>query len=190
MSKKGVLFIAVSLIVSTAMSSIRLDLKEIRAENILTGQIQSVSLIDTKNPKNFGTVVIFMSAKCPCSGSHTDIIKELAKKYSDFQFIGIHSNTDEANKITEEYFKKVQFPFAILQDQDAKIADIFKAFKTPHAFLINGKGEVIYQGGVTNSSNASSADKNFLADALADTVAGKPIQTPLGRTLGCVILRK
>ena len=137
-----------------------------------------------------GTVYVFMSAKCPCSNSHIPLLKKLAAEFADFQFYAVHSNLDEKNSDAVKYFKSVNLPFQILKDEETKLADTFQAFKTPHAFLVNAKGEIMYQGGVTNSSHADSADRQYLKEALLDVRAGKDVKTPEGRTLGCVIMRR
>lgn len=152
---------------------------------------QKKTIIDlSSNAEKKADVFIFMSAKCPCSNSHVPIVKDLASKYPDFRFFAIHSNLDEDSKTTQEYFKKIALPFTVLLDQETQIADQFKAFKTPHAFIVNKKGEILYQGGVTNSSHGERADRIFLKDALEDIHNNRTIKTPEGRTLGCVIMRR
>jgi hypothetical protein len=53
---------------------------------------------------NKGTVLVFLSAKCPCSASHEEMLNDLAAKYQDFVFIGIHSNSDEDAAMTKQHF--------------------------------------------------------------------------------------
>jgi thioredoxin-related protein len=147
--------------------------------------------LNTKNADKKGLVVIFMSAKCPCSDSHVSVVKNLLKKYANtFSFYIIHSNLEETLKETQSYFKKAAFDAPVIQDQETKLADLFKAYKTPHSFIVNPQGEVVYQGGVTNSSNAPSADRNYLEEALSEIEQGKAVTTAEGRTLGCVIMRR
>ena len=136
-----------------------------------------------------GLVVIFMSAVCPCSESHKEIIKKLAADFKDFNFVGVHSNADELPDPSKKYFKESNFPFPVLQDDHFKWADQFKALKTPHAFVISPEGNLLYQGGVTNSSVGPTADKQFLRDALAEVDTGKGVSVSRGRTLGCIISR-
>lgn len=163
----------------------------------LPSQLQAVNLIDSKKINiNFrdnskkGTVVIFMSAKCPCSDSHVPVVKKLSANFKNFEFVIIHSNADETKKDAYNYFKKAALNLNVIEDLHSKIADDFKAFKTPHAFVVNPRGQIVYQGGVTNSSHAASADKHFLEDALKDLNANKSVQLAEGRTLGCVIMRE
>lgn len=135
-------------------------------------------------------VIVFLSAKCPCSNSHIDELSKLRQDFPDFSFVGIHSNMDETETQGQEYFKKVKLPFPVIQDQDAQYADQFAAFKTPHSFVLDSKGEVLYQGGVSNSHDIKKSNTLFLREALLDISQGQKVRNPEGRTLGCFIVRK
>lgn len=137
-----------------------------------------------------GLVVVFLSSKCPCSNSHIEELSKLSSDFPDFSFVGIHSNMDETEVQSEEYFKKVKLPFPVIQDRDAQYADQFSAFKTPHSFVLDSKGEILYQGGVSNSHDIKNSDKLFLREALGDISKGQKVRDPEGRTLGCFIVRK
>jgi peroxiredoxin len=91
-----------------------------------------------------GLVVVFMSAKCPCSNSHVAILKKLSQKYQNFKFIGIHSNSDESKESAQKYFKSAGLRFDIIQDQKNRLANELQAYKTPHAFVISPSGEILY----------------------------------------------
>jgi peroxiredoxin len=116
-------------------------------------------------------------------------MQDLAKDFPDFEFVGIHSNVDEDLETSKTYFEQKKLVFPVIQDRNAQIADQFKAFKTPHAFVLSSEGKILYQGGVTNSAQFSRANKKFLREALEDIRSKKDIRTPEGRTLGCVIAR-
>ena len=146
--------------------------------------------IETATASKKGNVFIFMSAKCPCSDSHVPIIKKLVQQYPEFEFYAVHSNLDEDSKSTLEYFKRQNLPLKIIQDTNTQFADAFKAYKTPHAFVIGKNREILYQGGVTNSSHADRANRFYLRDALEDLHSNLEVRNKEGRTLGCVIMRK
>lgn len=164
---------------------------EISGISLLTNKkiTLSTKFNDKLNDKK-ALVVIFMSAKCPCSDSHISIIKRLSETYRDFKFAVIHSNINETKAEAKKYFKKAGFNFDVISDTKTQIADQLQAFKTPHAFVISPNSEILYQGGVTNSSMAASADTFYLENALKDIASGQKVKTPEGRTLGCVILRE
>lgn len=141
------------------------------------------------------TVAVFLSTKCPCSQGHERALKELARTYGSpgtsglsFQFVGIHSNADESAEEARSYFKNVGFPFEVLQDEGAKIADAFDALKTPHVFVMKGR-ELVYSGGMDNSHLADHASEFYLKNALDAIVAGRAPEKSSTRTLGCVIKR-
>lgn len=133
--------------------------------------------------------LVFLSAKCPCSDSHISELKKLRKKFTDIQFVAVHSNTDETESETKAYFKKIALSFPVLQDNHAKIANKFKAYKTPHVFVLDHNEKILYQGGVSSSSQFARAEHKYLRQALEQIEAGKRIRNPRTRTLGCVISR-
>lgn len=135
-------------------------------------------------------VVVFLSARCPCSNSHVTELKKLSEEYPEFNYVAIHSNTDEDAALSTKYFKEKNFSFPVIQDNDAQLADHYKAYKTPHAFVLNAKGDILYQGGISNSADCQKADRFLLREALVNLHNNEKVKTPEGRTLGCVILRK
>lgn len=161
-----------------------LDLNILKGLDVLTGKAVQT---ETKDKK--GIVTVFLSAKCPCSNSHIQELTELAKVYPEFQFIGVHSNVDEDEKLTKAYFETTSLPFPVLQDENTKIADKLGAVKTPHAFVMDPEGKLLYKGGVSNSHDAIRADRKYLREALQNLKENKPVKTPEGRTLGCAISR-
>ena len=159
------------------------NFNQIHGQNILTGEETDIA------PGKKGTVIIFMSITCPCSNSHVPMIKKLADRFKEFSFVAVHSNNGEELEASKAYFKAADLPFPVLQDKKTELADAFKAYKTPHAFLVSADGKILYHGGVTNSNDAPHAEKLFLQDALDDVVNDHPVRVMEGRTLGCVISR-
>lgn len=162
-----------------------LKIEELKGPEVVGGHQVTPNLKGRK-----GVVVAFLSAVCPCSNSHLKELSALSNEYPDFDFFGVHSNTDEEKEPTQKYFREANLPFPTIQDSGARIADAYKALKTPHVFVILTSGEVAYQGGVSSSRNFDSADRKFLREALEDLKQHRAVKTPEGRTLGCVIARE
>ncbi|MBC7457389.1 MAG: redoxin domain-containing protein [Bdellovibrionaceae bacterium] len=156
----------------------------VSGKNILTDETILTTVAEKKS-----LVVVFLSAHCPCSASHIEELKSLSHDYPDFNFVGVHSNVDEGVDLTKTYFAKVALPFAVIQDVNTTIADLYQAFKTPHAFVIQADGKIIYQGGVSSSKTFAQADHKFLREALENIHLGQTVAKPEGRTLGCTIAR-
>jgi peroxiredoxin len=162
--------------------------------NVIAGQdlvTHQVSQIDLNASSTKATIVVFLSAKCPCSGSHEQTLKDLAAKFSPkgFQFVAVHSNVDEDPTLASQHFSKASLPFPVLQDDHAALADRFGALKTPHVFVLK-QGEVVFQGGVDDSKNSPQAKEHFLLNALNDLDQGKLPEVKQVRALGCIIKRK
>lgn len=151
--------------------------------------LTSLNTLSAKPAKDKTSILVFISAVCPCSGSHEELLKDLAVKYPQFQFFGIHSNSDEAIPMSEEHFKKAQLGFPVLQDAKSTWANKLGALKTPHAFVISASGEILYAGGVTDSHVGPQAKKFYLKEVLQDLSENKPARYKEGRALGCYIQR-
>ncbi len=142
------------------------------------------------NGSNLGTVVVFLSTNCPCSNNHISYLNNLKKNWPKFTFVGIHSNLDENLDESINYFKKSGLNFPILQDEKTHLADLFGAHRTPHSFIVSPKGEILYQGGVTSSSDPKKADIFYLNNALDEISKNRPILVDRSRVLGCEIERE
>jgi len=180
---KSSLFLPLLLVSQSVFSAVS-SLTPVKGHDLLNAQEVTASYTDKK-----ALVVVFLSAVCPCSDSHIPELKALAKEYPDFRFVGVHSNTDESKEVTQTYFKQAHLPFPVVQDNSAKIADAFKALKTPHAFVITPDGKTAYKGGVSDSHDFESSKRKLLREALHDLQNNQPIKTADGRTLGCSISR-
>jgi hypothetical protein len=144
--------------------------------------------IDPKQSSK-GTVVLFLSAKCPCSQSHEAGLSQLSNDFPEMGFVAVQSNSDEDEALSALHFNQAELPFPVIRDNRAQIADDFRAFKTPHAFVVGPKGECWFDGGVDDSRDASKATKFYLRAALNDLREGREPQKKTARTLGCIIKR-
>ncbi len=137
-------------------------------------------------------VLVFMSPLCPCSQSHEPVLREWTQEFASrgVQFFGIHSNSNESIEVAHAHFKKAALPFPVLSDPQGKWAKELAALKTPHAYLLNAAGEVLYRGGVDDSHQAKESKKPYLKWAIEAALAGKRPDPDRTRVLGCVIQRK
>ncbi len=154
---------------------------------ILEAKLLNGKSVSSLNTKDRNTVVFFLSASCPCTKNHIPYLQELGKKYPNFQFLGVHSNANETYEGAQKEYKDFSFPIAY--DKDLKIADQFKAVKTPHVFIINPKEEILFHGGVTNSTDPKRAKSFYLKNALEDIVNKREVSQKFAKALGCYIIR-
>ncbi len=80
---------------------------------------------------------------------------------------------------------------AMVLDKDARIAKLYSAKCTPHMFVIDPKGRLIYNGALDDHATADPADipgsLNYVDQALAESLAGKRVSVPTTRPYGCGI---
>lgn len=80
---------------------------------------------------------------------------------------------------------------ATLMDVDGKVGRAFGARTTPHMYIINPTGTLVYAGAIDSIPSANAADipkaTNHVKAALAETLAGKPVSVASTRPYGCSI---
>jgi peroxiredoxin len=94
----------------------------------------------------------------------------------------------EANELTKS---RGAAPSAVLLDPDGKIGHLYDARTTPHMYIVNGEGTLVYMGGIDNKATTSLADlktaKNYVRAALDEVMAGKPVGDAITRPYGCSV---
>lgn len=82
-------------------------------------------------------------------------------------------------------------PTAVLLDPTSSIARLYEAKTTPHIFVIDPNGKLIYEGAIDNRPTTDQADlkgaDNYLNDALNAAMAGRPVSVAATRPYGCSV---
>lgn len=80
---------------------------------------------------------------------------------------------------------------ALMLDSDGKVGKLYNARTTPHMFVINPEGQLIYQGAIDSKRSTRSSDiesaENYVAKALDAALVGQPVATPSTRPYGCSV---
>ena len=80
---------------------------------------------------------------------------------------------------------------ALLLDPEGKAGRAYGAKTTPHMFVINPEGKILYEGGIDDKRSTEQADiaksKNFVRVALTEAQAGKPVSTESAPPYGCSV---
>jgi peroxiredoxin len=80
---------------------------------------------------------------------------------------------------------------ATLMDEDGKVGRAYGARTTPHMYVIDPKGTLVYAGAIDSKPTANPADiataTNHVKAALAETLAGKPVTVAQTRPYGCSV---
>ena len=85
-------------------------------------------------------------------------------------------------------------PTAVLMDEDGVIGQAYGARTTPHLFIIDPKGVLVYAGGIDSIPSARVDDipqaTNYVNQALGEAFGGKPVSAASTRAYGCTIKYK
>jgi peroxiredoxin len=78
-----------------------------------------------------------------------------------------------------------------LMDSDGKTGKAYGARTTPHMYIVDAKGTLVYAGGIDDKPSSNPADvkgaRNHVNAALADIAAGKPVAQAVTRPYGCSV---
>ncbi|TAG00540.1 MAG: thioredoxin family protein [Burkholderiales bacterium] len=82
-------------------------------------------------------------------------------------------------------------PTGLLMDESGAVGKSYQAKTTPHMYVIDPKGTLVFAGGIDDKRSANPADikgaKNFVRAALDESMAGKAVSVPTATPYGCSI---
>lgn len=90
------------------------------------------------------------------------------------------------------YLQKMKAsPTAVLLDPTGDIGRLYSAKTTPHMFIINPSGALIYDGAIDDRPTTDVSDiegaHNYVTLALTEAVAGRQVSHPVTRPYGCSV---
>ena len=99
-----------------------------------------------------------------------------------------HASAADHNKMAAD---KGTAATAILMDEDGKVGKAYAAKTTPHLFIIDASGELVYQGAIDDKRSTNPADiassKNYVAEALDALLAGNAPPVAKTNPYGCSV---
>ena len=82
-------------------------------------------------------------------------------------------------------------PTATLMDEDGAAGRAYAARVTPHMYIVDAQGRLVYAGGIDSIPSARTADiqtaTNYVRTSLGEALAGKPLSLSTTRPYGCTI---
>jgi peroxiredoxin len=167
------------------------------SETDASGQTQSLS-----DYKGQWLVVEWFNKDCPFVRKHygSGNMQALQKKYTDgdVKWLSVISSAKgkqgyleaaEAIAVASDNGSQISAPY--LMDTDGSMGRAYGAKTTPHMFVINPEGIVVYAGAIDDNSSANPAaiskSTNYVAAALDAGMKGQPIQVASSRAYGCSV---
>ena len=148
------------------------------------------------------TVVLeWTNHECPYVGKHYrgNNMQALQKKWTGQGVVWLsvissapgrdgYVSGEQANKLTAD---RGAAPSAVLFDPEGKVGHAYGARATPHMYVVNGEGSLVYMGAIDDQPSARLEDlkiaKNFVDQALSEISQGKPVSVSTSRAYGCSV---
>jgi peroxiredoxin len=93
-----------------------------------------------------------------------------------------------ANKLTTD---RKAIPAAVLLDPEGKVGRAYGAKTTPHMYVIDKDGRLVYNGAIDDKPTSNPADikgaRNYVQAALTAVAEGKPVAVATTRAYGCTV---
>lgn len=146
-------------------------------------------------------VLEWVNTDCPFVKKHYDggNMQTLQKKYTDQGIVWLAINSSAPGKqghyapaeLNEIMKSKGSHATAVLLDSDGKVGQLYGAKTTPHMFVIDIDGKLIYQGAIDSIASADPADiaksENYVTSALDAAKANKPVAMASTKSYGCSV---
>ena len=157
-----------------------------------------VSLSDYKGK---WVVLEWINYDCPFVKKHYDSgnMQALQTKYTekDVVWLAICSNKpgSQGNFPVEEIHRRWKAHgstlTAYLLDEDGKVGRIYGATNTPHMYIVDPEGALVYMGAIDSIPSASKSDiekaDNYVVMALDAVLAGKDVPVKTTKAYGCSV---
>lgn len=146
-------------------------------------------------------ILEWTNAKCPFVVKHyaSNNMQKTQKMAADKGAVWLAVNSsaagkegslspDEAKAIAKKDYANCA---ALLLDPDGATGKLYGAKTTPHMFIINPEGKVVYAGAIDSIKSADPTDiakaTNYVSTALEESLAGKPVTTSSSQPYGCSV---
>jgi len=140
---------------------------------------------------------------CPFVQKHyrSGNMQALQKKYGkDVVWLAVNSTHRSASDYTEPAALDKQLkefgaaPARYLMDEPGAMGMAYGAKVTPHMYVIDPAGKVVYNGAIDDKRSSNPDDvktsKNYVASALEELKAGKPVSVASTTPYGCTVKYK
>lgn len=192
-----ILVVAVSFGIASAETPTQLKIgdKVVNTKQVLkdvTGYELQLKTVAKEN----GLLVLFSCNTCPYVIAWEDRYNEISKYCEDNEIGLIVVNSNEAKRDDADSYESMQkkakqmgYKFYYALDVNHELADAFGATKTPDVFLFNSDLELAYKGAIDDSKEIADVETKYLGNAMANMLAGKPIDPSATKSIGCTIKR-
>jgi len=142
-----------------------------------------------------GKIVVleWTNPDCPFVQRHyrAKTMTTLAERFRDRDVVWLAVNsTHSMDAAKDRAWRTAQgFSHPVLDDRSGTVGNAYGARTTPNLFVIDRAGVLVYQGAIDDDAAGEKGTeaRNYVAEALDDVTAGKPVRVPETRPYGCSV---
>ena len=146
-------------------------------------------------------VLEWFNSECPFVQKHYESgnMQALQRQYTAKGVVWLAINsTNPAHSNFRDEARSAQImrdwkmnPTALMLDKDGKVGQAYGARTTPHMFVIDPQGKIIYAGAIDDRPSTRAEDppaaNNYVRAALTQATGGMPVTTAATTPYGCSI---
>lgn len=161
------------------------------------------TLIDTEGKTHNladykGKVVVleWFNPGCPVVVMHHEkhsTMKDLQKKFAEKDVVwlavnsGAQGQQGHGKQTNADARKEWNIGYPVLLDESGKVGRAYEAKTTPHMYVIDKGGVLVYTGAIDNGSGRKPGDINYVEQAVTQVLAGETVSTPETKPYGCAV---
>jgi peroxiredoxin len=140
------------------------------------------------------TAVVFTCNHCPYALAWHERINEVAREYESRGVRTLQISSNDAERYPRDSFEAMkqrvdngEFATPYLYDESQEVARAYAAETTPHVFVFDSDGRLVYRGAPDGDYRDESQDAKWLRAALDAALEGQPVTPAETEAVGCSI---
>lgn len=146
-----------------------------------------------------GQIVVleWFNPYCPYVQKHHKHNRTMAQLYEEYKGRGVvwlainsahEGDASSSRDVNVEHKKTWEIKYPILLDPTGKVGKMYGARTTPHMYVINADGTLVYMGAIDDDRSPDRLGKvNYVREALNAVLAGETVATAETRPYGCTV---
>lgn len=191
----------IALLAFVSLNAFALTTGETAPDFTLPGLNPKMKEVKLSDFKGKFVVLEWLNHGCPFVRKHYDSgnMQSLQKKYTGQNVIwlsivssapGKQGHVDEKGALREKLDNK-SAATDILLDPAGKVGQLYGAKTTPHMYIIDKEGTLVYQGAIDDQpdtdKNSIPGSKNYVVQAMNELMNGKKVTAHTTKSYGCSV---
>jgi peroxiredoxin len=127
------------------------------------------------------------------SGLVPKLIKTLGEQKTEVVYLTINSTANNSEekilKSGSEFLEELKVTVPMLMDYDGTVGHLYEARTTPHMFVIDTEGVLVYQGAISDDRRNKEGDKadTYIMQVVTQLEAGEEVSPSYVKPWGCSV---